>query len=238
MTPNKGIRINRYIASSGVCSRRRADQLVEEGRVRVNRKRALPGQVIGPEDTVTVDGRTVSSLPEEDRVILAFNKPKGITCTSDPSRRDSIIRFIDYPRRIFTVGRLDRDSRGLILLTDDGELAHQIMHSSHRHEKEYAVTVDKAVTETFLDALRRGVRIGDRTSLPSRAWKTGERAFHLVITQGLNRQIRRMCQAFGYQVTDLQRVRILHITLGSQPEGSLRELSHKEREELLRLLGN
>ncbi len=236
MTPTKSMRINRYIAASGICSRRQADLLIEAGRVRVNGEKALPGLVIGPEDTVTVDGRTVSPPPEEDRVILAYNKPKGITCTSDPSRRDNIIRAINYPRRVFTVGRLDRDSRGLILLTDDGGLAHRIMHSSHGREKEYAVTVDRPLNEDFLAALRRGVPIGDQTTLPCQAWKTGERRFHLVITQGLNRQIRRMCQALGYQVTDLIRVRIMHITLGSQPEGSLRELSYKEREELLKLL--
>ncbi len=229
------MRINRYIASSGLCSRRQADQLIRENRVRVNGKAVSPGQVVGPKDKVTVDGKMLSPPASEDRVILAFNKPPGITCTADPDRRDNIIDLINYPRRIFTIGRLDRDSRGLILLTDDGLLAHRIMHSSFGHEKEYRVQVNKSVDESFLDSMRQGVRLGSQITLPCRAWKTGDREFHLALKQGLNRQIRRMCQALGYQVTDLLRVRILHITLGSLPQGAYRELGYKEKQELLRL---
>lgn len=229
------MRINRYIAASGLCSRRQADQMIQEGRVRVNGKLASPGQIIGPKDRVMADGKLLSPLPAGQEVILAFNKPPGITCTADPQRKDNIIDFINYPERIFTIGRLDRDSRGLILLTNDGKLAHRIMHSSFGHEKEYEVQVDKAVDESFLESMRQGVWIGGQKTLPCRAWKTGEKTFHLALKQGLNRQIRRMCQALGYQVLDLTRVRILHITLGSLPQGAYRELGHKEKEELLRL---
>ncbi len=229
------MRINRYIAASGLCSRRQADRMIQEGRVRVNGQLASPGLIIGPKDRVMVDGKLLSPLPAGQEVILAFNKPPGITCTADPQRKDNIIDFINYPERIFTIGRLDRDSRGLILLTNDGKLAHRIMHSSFGHEKEYEVQVDKKVDETFLESMRQGVWIGGQKTLPCRAWKTGEKTFHLALKQGLNRQIRRMCQALGYQVLDLIRVRILHITLGSLPQGAYRELGYKEKEELLRL---
>ena len=230
------MRINRYIASTGHSSRRRADQLIEEGRVTVNGVKAVLGMSIQEGDEVRVDGHVIRLIPEDERVVLAFHKPKGITCTSDRRRRDNIMDYINYPRRVFTVGRLDRDSRGLILLTDDGMLAHRIMHSSFGHEKEYKVTVDRPFDETFLDALREGVDLGGETTLPARAWRTDEQSFHLVIAQGLNRQIRRMCEALGYEVTDLIRLRVMHITLGSQKEGALRELSPKERQELFRLL--
>lgn len=232
------MRINRFIASSGLCSRRQADRLIEEGRVLVNDHPPTPGQDIGPRDRVTVDGKVLTLPPDRDRVVLAYHKPRGITSTSDPKRRDNIIRAVNYPRRLFTIGRLDRDSRGLILLTDDGDLAHRVMHASFGHEKEYRVRVDKPVDEDFLEAMRQGVRIGSQTTLPCRAWRTGKEEFHLVLTQGINRQIRRMCQALGYQVTDLLRVRILHITLGSLAEGSYRVLGYKEKNELLRLTGS
>lgn len=228
------VRINRYIAASGVTSRRKADELIANGRVEVNGRPAQAGMTVGPDDRVTVDGKEIR--PREDRVVIAFNKPPGITSTSDPGRRDNIIDFINYPRRIFTVGRLDRDSRGLILLTDDGSLAHQIMHSSNKNEKEYQVTVDRPLTDDFLSQMEKGVRIGGRTTLPARAWRSGERSFHIVLCQGLNRQIRRMCEALGYQVTDLVRVRIMHITLGSLAEGTYRELTFKERQDLDHLL--
>ncbi len=227
------MRINRFIASAGLCSRRNADKLIQEGRVRVNGAPARTGMVVSSGDLVTVDGRPLELAAPESRVVLAFHKPKGITSTSDPARRDNIISYVNYPRRVFTIGRLDRDTRGLILLTDDGELAHRVMHSSFGHEKEYVVTVDHKINEDFLQAMRSGVRILDQTTLPCTAWKTGEREFHLVLRQGLNRQIRRMCQALGFQVTDLIRIRIMHITLGTLAEGSFRELTHKEIGQLL-----
>lgn len=231
------MRINRYLASAGLCSRRQADQMIRQGRVLINGKAAKLGFEVSLGDQVRVDGREIHLSPSEESLVLAFNKPRGITSTSDPTRRDNIISYINYPKRIFTVGRLDRDSRGLILLTDDGHLAHRIMHASFGHEKEYRVKVDREVTETFLEAMRSGVNILGQTTRPCKAWKSGPKEFHLVLNQGLNRQIRRMCQALDYQVTDLVRVRIMHITLGSQPEGSIRPLTHKEKEILVEKLG-
>lgn len=230
------MRINRYIASSGLCSRRQADQLIREGRVRVNGQPASAGMSVEDGDRVTVDGQAVFPPPTDSRVVLAFNKPRGITSTSDPARQDNIIAYINYPRRIFTVGRLDRDSRGLILLTDDGDLAHRIMHSRFGHEKEYKVTVDRGISEEFLQSMQTGVKILGRTTNPCKAWQTGEREFHIVLNQGLNRQIRRMAEALGYRVVDLVRVRIMNITLGSLPEGSYRELTFKEKRDLTELL--
>mgnify|MGYP000864716803 CR=1 FL=1 len=230
----QAMRINRFIASSGLCSRRQADRLIREGRVLVNGMPASTGMMIETGDRVTVDGRPLEPPSPQPGVVLAFHKPKGITSTSDPARRDNIIDFIGYPRRIFTVGRLDRDSRGLILLTDDGGLAHRIMHSRFGHEKEYVVTVDRKVSQDFLQTIKTGVPILGRTTLPCSAWMTGEYEFHIVLRQGLNRQIRRMCEVLGYRVTDLIRTRIMHITLGSLPEGSYRELTFKEKEELVR----
>lgn len=231
------MRINRYLASAGLCSRRQADQMIRQGRVFINGKAAKLGSEVSLGDQVRVDGREIRLSPSEESLVLAFNKPRGITSTSDPTRRDNIISYINYPKRIFTVGRLDRDSRGLILLTDDGHLAHRIMHASFGHEKEYRVKVDREVTETFLEAMRNGVNILGQTTRPCKAWKSGPKEFHLVLNQGLNRQIRRMCQALDYQVTDLVRVRIMHITLGSQPQGSIRPLTHKEKEILVEKLG-
>lgn len=231
------MRINRYLASAGLCSRRQADQMIRQGRVLINGKAAKLGSEVSLGDQVRVDGREIRLSPSEESLVLAFNKPRGITSTSDPTRRDNIISYINYPKRIFTVGRLDRDSRGLILLTDDGHLAHRIMHASFGHEKEYRVKVDREVTEIFLEAMRSGVNILGQTTRPCKAWKSGPKEFHLVLNQGLNRQIRRMCQALDYQVTDLVRVRIMHITLGSQPEGSIRPLTHKEKEILVEKLG-
>ncbi len=224
------MRINRFIASSGLCSRRQADRYIQEGRVLINGSPARTGMLVEAGDLVTVDGRPLEPWSDGSKVVLAFHKPKGITSTSDPARRDNIISYINYPRRIFTIGRLDRDTRGLILLTDDGALAHRIMHSRFGHEKEYVVTVDRKIDEEFLQAIRSGVTILGRTTLPATAWKTGEREFHLILRQGLNRQIRRMCETLGYRVTDLVRIRIMHITLGSLAEGSFRELTHKEKE--------
>lgn len=231
------MRINRYLASAGLCSRRQADQMIRQGRVLINGKAAKLGSEVSLGDQVRVDGREIHLSASEESLVLAFNKPRGITSTSDPTRRDNIISYINYPKRIFTVGRLDRDSRGLILLTDDGHLAHRIMHASFGHEKEYRVKVDREVTETFLESMRSGVNILGQTTRPCKAWKSGPKEFHLVLNQGLNRQIRRMCQALDYQVTDLVRVRIMHITLGSQPEGSIRPLTHKEKEILVEKLG-
>lgn len=226
------MRINRFISSSGYCSRRKADQLIAEGLVTVNGKKATAGMQVQDGDRVTVNGQPVRPFTGEIRVVLAFHKPRGLTSTSDPERSDNLIAYVNYPRRIFIAGRLDRDSRGLVLLTDDGDLAHRITHSRYGFEKEYIVTVDREINEGFLNKMRNGVSILGQTTLPCKAWRTGDREFHLVLRQGLNRQIRRMCEALGYQVTDLIRTRIANVTLGSQPEGSVRQLSFKEIRDL------
>jgi len=229
------MRINRYIAQAGICSRRVADRLIEQGRVTINGDTAVAGAKVQDGDVVTVEGSVVTLPHERDRVYIAFNKPVGITCTSDSRRRDNIISYINYPKRIFTVGRLDRDSSGLILLTDDGDLAYRLTRTEYGHEKEYRVSVDKRITSSFIEALQEGVPILDTITLPCRAWQTGEKEFRIVLIQGLNRQIRRMCEYFQYNVTDLERTRIMHIALGSQPVGSWRKLTPKETQELLRL---
>ncbi len=231
------MRINRYIAQAGICSRRGADRLIEQGRVTINGHNAVAGAKVQDGDVITVDGIVVTLPHENDRVYIAFNKPVGITCTSDLRRKDNIISYINYPKRIFTVGRLDRDSSGLILLTDDGDLAYRLTRTEHGHEKEYRVSVDKRITSSFIEGMQKGVPILDTITLPCRVWQTGEKEFRIVLTQGLNRQIRRMCEYFQYTVNDLERTRIMHIALGAQPVGSWRELTPKETQELLRLIG-
>ncbi|MGB4139100.1 MAG: pseudouridine synthase [Saccharofermentanales bacterium] len=231
------MRINRYIAQAGICSRRGADRLIEQGRVTINGHNAVAGAKVQDGDVITIDGIVVTLPHENDRVYIAFNKPVGITCTSDLRRKDNIISYINYPKRIFTVGRLDRDSSGLILLTDDGDLAYRLTRTEHGHEKEYRVSVDKRITSSFIEGMQKGVPILDTITLPCRVWQTGEKEFRIVLTQGLNRQIRRMCEYFQYTVNDLERTRIMHIALGAQPVGSWRELTPKETQELLRLIG-
>ncbi|MFY9130575.1 MAG: pseudouridine synthase [Saccharofermentanales bacterium] len=230
------MRINRYIAQAGICSRRGADRLIEQGRVTINGHNAVAGAKVQDGDVITIDGIVVTLPHENDRVYIAFNKPVGITCTSDLRRKDNIISYINYPKRIFTVGRLDRDSSGLILLTDDGDLAYRLTRTEHGHEKEYRVSVDKRITSSFIEGMQKGVPILDTITLPCRVWQTGEKEFRIVLTQGLNRQIRRMCEYFQYTVNDLERTRIMHIALGAQPVGSWRELTPKETQELLRLI--
>ncbi len=231
------MRINRYIAQAGICSRRGADRLIEQGRVTINGHNAVAGAKVQDGDVITIDGIVVTLPHENDRVYIAFNKPVGITCTSDLRRKDNIISYINYPKRIFTIGRLDRDSSGLILLTDDGDLAYRLTRTEHGHEKEYRVSVDKRITSSFIEGMQKGVPILDTITLPCRVWQTGEKEFRIVLTQGLNRQIRRMCEYFQYTVNDLERTRIMHIALGAQPVGSWRELTPKETQELLRLIG-
>jgi 23S rRNA pseudouridine2604 synthase len=231
------MRINRYIAQAGICSRRGADRLIEQGRVTINGHNAVAGAKVQDGDVITIDGIVVTLPHENNRVYIAFNKPVGITCTSDLRRKDNIISYINYPKRIFTVGRLDRDSSGLILLTDDGDLAYRLTRTEHGHEKEYRVSVDKRITSSFIEGMQKGVPILDTITLPCRVWQTGEKEFRIVLTQGLNRQIRRMCEYFQYTVNDLERTRIMHIALGAQPVGSWRELTPKETQELLRLIG-
>jgi 23S rRNA pseudouridine2604 synthase len=231
------MRINVFISSTGFCSRREADRLVEAGRVTVNGKKVLLGTDIGEKDVVLVDGKPVRSRPKT--VYLAFHKPEGIESTTDQNKPDNIIDFIGYPERIFPIGRLDKDSSGLILLTNDGQIVNQILRSEFEHEKEYEVEVDRPVTEAFLNAMAAGVRIYNpvrheyTVTKPCRTKKIGERSFSVVLTQGLNLQIRRMTRELGYQVECLRRVRIMNIRLGSLPPGEYRVLGGEELTKLL-----
>ena len=231
----EGTRLNKFIAESGAASRRGADRLVEEGRVTINGRAAVLGDKVFEGDEVRVDGKLATKRPTD--IILAFNKPRGITCTADSGTGDNIIGFIGYPERIFTVGRLDRDSEGLILLTNNGELANQIMRSRGEHEKEYVVTVDRKITDDFIEGMSNGVPILGRVTKKCSVRQTGPKEFRIVLRQGLNRQIRRMCGHFGYTVTKLVRVRVMNIELGDLPVGKYRDLTEEERATLMKDLG-
>lgn len=229
------LRLNKYIADCGVCSRRQADTLIEEGRVSVDGVRAVTGQKVLPGQTVTVDGRRISD--DGETVLLIFNKPVGVECTTAADSKDNVVRYIGYSRRIYPIGRLDKDSEGLLLMTNRGDLVNGIMRSRYRHEKEYIVKVDKPVTDAFLRGMSSGVPILDTVTRPCRTERIGRSAFRIIITQGLNRQIRRMCQHFGYEVKSLKRVRVLDIELGDLPVGRYRHATAEELESVMRYAG-
>ena len=230
-----GTRLNKFISEAGVASRRAADRLIEEGRVTINGKPAVVGDRVYEDDIVAVDGKNITK--EEEDIILAFHKPRGITCTSNPDDKDNVIDYIGYPKRIYSVGRLDKDSQGLLLMTNNGELANQIMRSRGEHEKEYIVTVNKPVTKAFFKGMSNGVPIlEDRITKKCFVEMTGECEFRIILKQGLNRQIRRMCEYFGYDVVRLERIRVMNIELGKLKEGRYRNITKQEREELFREL--
>lgn len=228
------IRINKYLSEAGYCSRREADRLIEEGRVTINGVVPEMGTKAGPNDEVRVDGKLIENN-KESFVYLAFNKPLGIVCTTTGVEKDNIIDFINYPKRIFPIGRLDKQSEGLILLTDDGEIVNKILRSRNDHEKEYIVTVDKPISQTFLERMSNGVPILDTVTKKCEVKKLSKYEFKIVLTQGLNRQIRRMCDYLSYNVQTLKRVRVLNITLDI-PVGKYRELTDRELKELNTLL--
>lgn len=230
------IRLNKYLSESGVCSRREADRLIEAGKVTVDGKTAVTGMKVLMSQTVTVEGKKVDG---KDRpVLLAVHKPRGIVCTtSDKDRAENIVEFMKYPIRIYPIGRLDKDSEGLLLMTNQGELVNRILRSRYGHEKEYLVTVDKPVTKEFVEKMSRGVEILGTCTKPCEVEKTGERSFRIVLTQGLNRQIRRMCEALGFNVKTLKRIRIMNIKLGNLKTGESREITGGEWDELNRILG-
>ena len=229
------MRLNRYISSSGVCSRRKAEEFIAEGRVRVNGEVADITTAVNQGDEVTLDGKPVS--PKKEHVVLLFNKPIGITCTTETHVKGNIISYINYPQRIFPIGRLDKDSHGLILLTDDGDLVNQCLRVENGHEKEYVVRTDRVITDEFIVKMSKGVRIFNPvseswvTTLPCKVRKVNDHVFNIILTQGYNRQIRRICQAFGYRVVDLKRIRFMHLKLDVK-EGKYRELDEKEIERL------
>ncbi|WP_394525247.1 pseudouridine synthase [Lacrimispora sp. JR3] len=232
----EGIRLNKFLSEAGICSRREADRLIEAGKVRIDGQAASTGQKVLPGQTVLVNGRIITAAGgnkshKEKPVLLAVYKPKGIVCTtSHKDRAPNIVDMIDYPVRIYPVGRLDKDSEGLILMTNQGELVNKIMRSGNAHEKEYLVKVNRPVTDDFIRKLKKGVFLSelDVTTKPCFAAKTGEKAFKIVLTQGLNRQIRRMCGELGYEVRLLKRMRIMNVELGDLKPGAYRELSKRE----------
>lgn len=231
------MRINNYISSTGICSRRKADELIKMGKVKVNGNTASIGLDITDEDMVTVNGKLIK-LKNNDTYI-AFNKPVGITCTTDRNIKGNIIDYINYKERIFPIGRLDKDSEGLILLTNDGDIVNKILRSENNHEKDYIVTVDKKINEDFIYNMSNGVRIYNPVrneytiTKKCRVSKINENTFKITLTQGLNRQIRRMCTTFGYRVTKLKRIRIMNIKLNDLPVGKWRYLTKKEHDELI-----
>lgn len=231
------IRLNKYLSEAGVCSRREADRLIEAGKVTVDGVTASMGMKVVPGQQVVCDGKTVGG--KERPVLLAVNKPRGIVCTtSDKDRAENIVEFLNYPIRVYPVGRLDKESEGLLLMTNQGEMMDQILRGRNGHEKEYQVTVDKKITGDFIRRMGAGVAILDTVTRPCEVEQTGEKTFRIILTQGLNRQIRRMCEVLGYQVTKLRRVRIMNIKLGNLKTGAYREVTGAELAELNRLLGN
>lgn len=230
------ISLNKFISDTGFCSRREADRLIESGRVHLNGEKAQKGNRVKSGDKVTIDGKLIKPADKKKRVYIALNKPPGIISTTDRNVKGNIVDFVNYPERIFHIGRLDKPSEGLILLTNDGDIVNKILRAGNAHEKEYIVSVNKPVTNTFLKKMASGVPILDTVTLPCFIEKTGTHSFRIILIQGLNRQIRRMCEVLGYEVNRLQRIRIMNIRLGSLPLGKWRKLTEKETNILMRLL--
>lgn len=231
------IRLNKYLSGAGVCSRREADRLIESGAVKVDGEKAYPGMKIHPGQDVFVKGKKIEQ--ERELILIAFNKPRGVVCTTDTRWGDrTVYDFVQQEKRIFSIGRLDKDSEGLLLLTNDGDIQNKIMRAGNYHEKEYLVTVDRRITPEFLKKMSEGIylkELGVKTRT-CRVELAGERQFRIVLTQGLNRQIRRMCEACRYKVVRLQRIRIMNLSLGSLKEGEYRSVTRKELAQLKELL--
>ena len=228
------LRLNKFISEKGVCSRREADKFIEQGRVTVNGKIALMGTKVVETDEVRLDGKLLNA--KEELVYLALNKPVGITCTTESKVSGNIVDFIKHKKRIFPIGRLDKDSQGLIFLTNDGDIVNKILRAGNNHEKEYIVTVDKAITKDFIHSMSNGVKILDSVTKKCNVEKESKYVFRIILTQGLNRQIRRMCEALNYKVTKLQRIRIMNVTLDNLPIGKWRNLTKDELSKINELI--
>ncbi|VDG89394.1 Ribosomal large subunit pseudouridine synthase F [Lysinibacillus sphaericus] len=228
------MRINKFLSEAGITSRRGADKWIEAGRVVINGTTAELGSKVEDGDLVEVDGKPVSV--EEQLVYLMLNKPVGITSTTEHHVHGNVVDFVNHPLRIFHIGRLDKDSDGLLLLTNDGDIVNEILREEHGHEKEYIVTVDRPITDQFIREMEQGVPILDTVTKPCKVRKLGSRKFNITLTQGLNRQIRRMCTALGYNVVSLRRMRIMNLTLGKLPVGQWRDLTDSERNGLFKEL--
>ncbi len=230
------ISLNKYISSTGFCSRREADKLIEQARVTINNKIALPGSRVNEHDTVAIDGEPLKKKKSARPIYIALNKPVGVTSTTDTKDRTNVISFLNYPKRVFPIGRLDKDSDGLIFLTNDGDIVNKILRAENNHEKEYIVTVDKAITPDFVEKMSNGVPILDEVTKKCFVRQEGSRKFRIILTQGLNRQIRRMCEYLGYNVKTLTRVRIMNVSLGNLPVGKWRYLTNSEIDTIESLL--
>lgn len=228
------VRLNKFLSEAGVCSRREADRLIEAGKVTVDGKKAETGMKILPSQSVKVGKKEIKN--KNEMVLLVVNKPAGIVCTEEKKEKKNIIRFLDYPVRITYIGRLDKDSEGLLLMTNNGDIINKMMRAGNRHEKEYKVTVNKPVTEEFIKKMGEGVPILDTVTRPCKVKALGKYKFNIILTQGLNRQIRRMCEYFGYKVTKLERTRIMNIELGNLKTGEYRKATEEEIKELYDLI--
>lgn len=232
------VRINKYLAECGVCSRREADKYIEQGKVRVNQKTAVSGMQVSEQDVVEVAGKLVK--PKQQKIVLAYYKPIGVTCTEKDAHADkTIIQALNFPVRLTYAGRLDKDSEGLIIMTNDGELIQRMMRGANRHEKEYTVKVNKEITDEFLEKMSQGVYLKEleQTTRPCKLERKGKYTFRIILTQGLNRQIRRMCQEFGFKVTSLKRDRVMNIELAGLKSGEYREVQGEELSRLYQLCG-
>ena len=235
------IRLNKYLSEAGICSRREADRLIEAGRVTVDGVRAVPGMKVSEEQKICVGKKVIQGA--EQKVVLAVNKPAGIVCTGDMKVKNNIIRFLHYPVRVTYAGRLDKDSEGLLIMTNDGELINSMMRARYHHEKEYRVRVDKEITSEFVRQMSEGVHIQDveknldAVTRPCDVKQIGKYTFSIILTQGLNRQIRRMCEALGYKVTKLVRIRIMNVELGSLKSGAVRKIEGQELKKLYEQAG-
>lgn len=230
----EGKRINKFLSEVGYCSRREADKLLEQGRITINGKIPELGTKVYPTDTIHVNGKLITTK-EDPKIYLALNKPVGIECTTNQSVKGNIVDFVNYHERIFPVGRLDKDSEGLIIMTNDGDIVNKILRARNNHEKEYIVTVNKTITDRFIERMSAGVPILDTITKECKVEKISSTTFRIFLTQGLNRQIRRMCEYFDYEVVALKRIRIMNITL-DVPTGKYREISQTEMDELNRLI--
>ncbi|MGP9497180.1 MULTISPECIES: 23S rRNA pseudouridine(2604) synthase RluF [unclassified Halomonas] len=235
MSLRKSTRINKYISESGLCSRREADRYVEQGNVWINGRRATTGDQVMAGDRVKVNGQEIEPQEEEDFILIALNKPVGIVSTTESSEKDNIVEFVKHGARIFPIGRLDKDSQGLIFLTNNGDLVNKILRANNNHEKEYQVTVNKPITEEFVEGMQKGVPILGQVTKKCQVKKVSTFVFTVTLVQGLNRQIRRMCEYFGYDVTQLIRTRIMNVSLKGLALGDWRDLTPKEVETIIAL---
>lgn len=231
-------RLNKYISESGICSRRQADKFIENGNVFINGKRAKIGDQVLPADRVVVNGNTIEPRKEEDAIFIAFNKPVGVTSTTEANTKNNIVDYVNHSERIFPIGRLDKDSQGLIFLTSNGDIVNKILRAGNNHEKEYLVTVNKPITNEFINSMSSGVPILGAMTKKCTVTKESPFVFKIILIQGMNRQIRRMCEYFGYEVTKLERTRIMNISLKGLPLGEWRELSEQEMAEIFKMIKN